>query len=51
MSNSAKFPAGAPFPDFTWQIVAGGEIAPASGEGWRLLIIYRASTAPCLNSI
>ena len=46
MSNPTKFQAGAPFPDFAWQSVAGGEIAPVRGEGWRLLVIYRGKHCP-----
>ena len=32
---------GDPFPDLRWPRVGGGEIRPATVEGWRILIVYR----------
>lgn len=46
MSIAKKFEAGAPFPQFEWRSVAGDTIAPASVEGWRLLVIYRGKHCP-----
>ena len=36
-----RFEAGAPFPDFTWPLVDGGELAPARRKAWRMLVVYR----------
>lgn len=46
MSTSNKFEAGGAFPTFTWQSVAGGAVTPASGKGWRLLVVYRGKHCP-----
>ena len=46
MSIKTKFEAGAALPDFTWQSVAGDDVTPAAGEGWRLLVIYRGKHCP-----
>lgn len=46
MSIPTKFQAGAPFPSFSWQSVDGSEVAPAKGEGWRFLTIYRGKHCP-----
>lgn len=46
MSIPSKFEAGAIFPDFTWNSVAGEAVTPASGTGWRLLVIYRGKHCP-----
>lgn len=36
-----RFPAGAPFPDLAWPLVAGGDLAPSRGTSWRMLVVYR----------
>jgi len=46
MTVSRKFAAGAAFPDFTWQSVAGAEVTPAAEAGWRLLVVYRGKHCP-----
>ena len=46
MSVSTKFEAGAPFPTFSWRSVSGDDVAPASTQGWRLLVVYRGKHCP-----
>jgi peroxiredoxin len=46
MTMSRKFAAGAAFPDFTWQSVAGAEVTPAAEAGWRLVVVYRGKHCP-----
>lgn len=47
MSTTTKMmTAGAPFPDLSWPSVDGGEVAPAAGSGWRLLVVYRGAHCP-----
>jgi len=41
-----KMAAGAPFPPLSWCTVAHGEVAPAGGGGWHLLIVYRGKHCP-----
>ena len=41
-----KMAAGAPFPKVSWPTVGGGALDPASGEGWRLLVVYRGKHCP-----
>lgn len=46
MSNSAKLAAGTAFPPVSVPRLGGGEVAPAAGEGWRLVIVYRGKHCP-----
>ena len=46
MSKSTKFTAGAPFPDFAWPLVAGGQLDLARMSGWRVLVVYRGRHCP-----
>jgi peroxiredoxin len=38
--------AGAAFPQVSWPTVGGGRLDPASGTGWRVLVIYRGKHCP-----
>lgn len=38
--------AGAAFPTMSWQAVGGGTVAPADGDGWRMLVVYRGKHCP-----
>lgn len=42
----AKIAAGATFPAFSVARLGGGEVAPASMEGWRLVVVYRGKHCP-----
>lgn len=33
--------AGDPFPGWSWPKAGGGQLAPAQGAGWRMLVVYR----------
>ncbi len=46
MSIPTKFQAGAPFPSFSWQSVAGSEMTPSKADGWRFLTVYRGKHCP-----
>jgi peroxiredoxin len=46
MSQMVKLAAGAAFPPIAVPRLGGGEIAPATMEGWRLLIVYRGKHCP-----
>jgi len=46
MTHAVKIAAGAVFPTFSVARLGGGEIAPASMEGWRLLVVYRGKHCP-----
>lgn len=46
MHPTAKLNAGAPFPDLAVRGLNHLEIAPARGEGWRLVVIYRGRHCP-----
>lgn len=46
MSDSTKFTAGTPFPDFCWKSVEGAEVTPAHEQGWRMLVVYRGKHCP-----
>ena len=45
-SPAAKLPANAVFPDMRWERVGGGQVAPATGDGWRMLVVYRGRHCP-----
>jgi peroxiredoxin len=45
-TKSRKLAAGAPLPDLAWPRVGGGDVAPARGAGWRLLVVYRGKHCP-----
>ncbi|GAA4858494.1 redoxin domain-containing protein [Luteimonas vadosa] len=45
-TTPSKLAAGAPFPDIRIAQVGGGQLDPASGEGWRLLVVYRGKHCP-----
>jgi peroxiredoxin len=44
--TTSLFTAGTPFPSLDWPAVGGGRVKPATGEGWRLLVIYRGKHCP-----
>jgi peroxiredoxin len=46
MTQTRKLAAGAAFPAITVPRLGGGEIAPATMPGWRLLIVYRGKHCP-----
>lgn len=46
MASTIKMTAGAVFPQMSWPAVGGGTVAPASGEGWRMLMVYRGKHCP-----
>ncbi len=46
MDHTTKLAAGAAFPAITVPRLGGGEIAPAAGAGWRLLVVYRGRHCP-----
>jgi len=46
MTNTMKLAAGSPFPAVAVPRLGGGEVAPAAGEGWRLLVVYRGKHCP-----
>ena len=46
MESSMKLAAGAAFPAIVVPRLGGGEIAPAAGAGWRLLVVYRGRHCP-----
>jgi peroxiredoxin len=46
MTQSMKLAAGAAFPAIAVPRVGGGEIAPATMQGWRLLVVYRGKHCP-----
>ncbi len=46
MQHAVKMAAGAAFPAIAVARLGGGEIAPASMEGWRLLVVYRGKHCP-----
>lgn len=39
MADMAR--AGDAFPSISWPLTGGGELTPASGEGWRVVVVYR----------
>jgi len=43
---STKLAAGAAFPDITLPTVGGGELSPATQEGWRMVVVYRGKHCP-----
>lgn len=46
MDMSNKLAAGAAMPAFSVSRLGGGELAPAAGGGWRLLVVYRGRHCP-----
>jgi peroxiredoxin len=46
MSMTMKLTAGSPFPAVSVPRLGGGEVAPASGDGWRLFVVYRGRHCP-----
>lgn len=44
--ETTKMAAGIRFPNLAWPAVGGGQVAPAEGEGWRLLVVYRGKHCP-----
>jgi peroxiredoxin len=46
MSMTMKLVAGSPFPAVSIPRLGGGEVAPESGDGWRLLVVYRGRHCP-----
>jgi peroxiredoxin len=46
MAASLKLAAGSAFPAVSVPRLGGGDVAPASGEGWRLLVVYRGKHCP-----
>jgi peroxiredoxin len=46
MSMTVKLAAGSPFPAVAMPRLGGGEVAPASGNDWRLFIVYRGRHCP-----
>ena len=46
MNPNAKLAAGAAFPALAAPRLGGGEIAPATMAGWRLVIVYRGRHCP-----
>jgi peroxiredoxin len=45
-SPSKKLAAGSAFPDITLPTVGGGELSPATQEGWRMVVVYRGKHCP-----
>lgn len=43
---TSKLAAGAAFPDIKVAKLGGGEVAPANGDGWRMLVVYRGKHCP-----
>jgi peroxiredoxin len=43
---TTKLAAGGAFPDLAVPRLGGGEIAPASMQGWRLVVVYRGRHCP-----
>lgn len=50
MSSWRRFEAGAVFPVFSWPSVDGGEVTPAAGAEWRMLVVYRGAHCPLCTS-
>jgi len=48
--SSTKLAAGSPFPAITLPCVGGGTLAPATQEGWRMLVVYRGKHCPMCKS-
>lgn len=46
MTQAMKLAAGAAFPDIRIARLGGGELAPGTMEGWRLLVVYRGKHCP-----
>ena len=46
MSMTVKLAAGSPFPAVAMPRLGGGEVAPASGNDWRLFVVYRGRHCP-----
>ena len=46
MSAALKLAAGSAFPAISVPRLGGGDIAPASEKGWRLLVVYRGRHCP-----
>lgn len=46
MPDTMKLAAGAAFPALSVARLGGGQVSPAEGEGWRLLIVYRGRHCP-----
>jgi peroxiredoxin len=46
MSTTMRIAAGSAFPGLSIARVGGGHVAPASGEGWRLFVVYRGRHCP-----
>jgi peroxiredoxin len=46
MSMTMKLAAGSPFPAVAMPRLGGGEVAPASGDDWRLFVVYRGRHCP-----
>lgn len=46
MSMTMKLAAGSAFPPVTITRLGGGHVAPATGEDWRLLVVYRGRHRP-----
>lgn len=46
MAPTSKLAAGSAFPDLTVARHGGGEIAPSTMQGWRLVVIYRGKHCP-----
>lgn len=46
MTQVQKLAAGADFPAISVPRLGGGEVSPATGEGWRLLVVYRGKHCP-----
>lgn len=46
MSMTMKLAAGSAFPPVTITRLGGGHVAPATGEDWRLLVVYRGRHCP-----
>lgn len=44
--DTTRMAAGIRFPNLAWPAVGGGQVAPADGEGWRLLVVYRGKHCP-----
>ena len=48
--TATKMAAGEKFPPMQWNALSGEPIDPASGKGWRALIVYRGKHCPlCKN--
>ncbi len=46
MTHASKIAAGAAFPAIAVPRLGGGEVSPASMDGWRLLVVYRGKHCP-----